>query len=147
MPFKSVRKILIPAIQQKSEQWLDTINSQQRNPKWPIFLICNQENANENNTDVSLYTQLKIGFVVQSPSCVWLFATPWTAACRASLSITISQSLLKLLFIELVMPSNHLILCRPLLFLPSVFPSIRVFSNECVLCIRWPKCRIPAHIF
>ena len=65
--------------------------------------------------------------------------TPWTAACQASLSITNSWSLLKLMSIELVMPSNHLILCRTLLLPPSVFPSIRVFSNELVLCIRWPK--------
>ena len=65
---------------------------------------------------------------------------PWTAACQAPLSSTISQSLLKLMSIELVMPSNHLILCRPLLLLPSIFPSIRVFSNESVLQIRWPKC-------
>ena len=64
---------------------------------------------------------------------------PWTAACQAPLSSTISQSLLKLMSIELVMPSNHLILCRPLLLLPSIFPSIRVFSNESVLQIRWPK--------
>ena len=70
---------------------------------------------------------------------VWLFATPWTAACQASLSITNSWSLLKLMSIESVMPSNHLILCHPLLFLPSIFPSIRVFSNESVLRIRWPK--------
>jgi len=66
-------------------------------------------------------------------------ATPWIAACQASLSITNSQSLPKLMSIELVMPSNHLNLCRPLLLLPSIFPSIRVFSNESVLCIRWPK--------
>ena len=65
--------------------------------------------------------------------------TPWTAACQAFLSITNSQSLLKLMSIELVMPSNHLILCCPLLLLPSIFPSIRVFSNESVLHIRWPK--------
>ena len=65
--------------------------------------------------------------------------TPWTAACRASLSITNSQSLLELMSIESVMPSNHLILCHPLLLLPSIFSSIRVFSNESVLCIRWPK--------
>ena len=65
--------------------------------------------------------------------------TPWTAACQASLSITTSQSLLKLMSIESVMPSNYLILCHPLLLLPSVFPSIRVFSNESALCIRWPK--------
>ena len=67
------------------------------------------------------------------------FATPWTAARQASLSITNSQSLLKFMSIESVMPSNHLILCRPLLLRPSVFPSIRVFSNESVLGIRWPK--------
>ena len=66
-------------------------------------------------------------------------ATPRTAACQASLSFTISWSLLKLLSIESVMPSNHLILCHPLLLPPSVFPSIRVFSNESALCIRWPK--------
>ena len=76
---------------------------------------------------------------VQSLSHVWLFATPWTAACEASLSFTIFQSLLKLMSIESVMPSNHLILCRPLLLLPSIFPSIRVFSSELVLPIRWPK--------
>ena len=76
---------------------------------------------------------------VQSLSCVQLFVTLWTAACQASLSITNSRSLPKLMFIESVMPSNHLILCHPLLFLPSIFPNIRVFSNESVLCIRWPK--------
>ena len=67
------------------------------------------------------------------------FATPWTAVCQASLSFTISQNLLKLMCIESVMPSNHLILCHPLLLLPSVFPSIRVFSSESALPIRWPK--------
>ena len=72
-------------------------------------------------------------------SHVQLFATPWIAARQASLSITISRSLLKLLSIELVMPSNHLILCRPLLLSPSIFPSIRVLSNDLVLHIRWPK--------
>ena len=76
---------------------------------------------------------------VQSLSCVPLFATSSTAACQASLSLTNSQSLLKLMSIESVRPSNHLILCRPLLLLPSIFPSIRVFSNESILCIRWPK--------
>ena len=74
---------------------------------------------------------------VQSLSRVWLFATPWTAARQAS-SQTISWSLLRLMSIESVMPSNHLILCHPLLLLPSIFPSIRVFSNESVLCIRCP---------
>ena len=77
--------------------------------------------------------------VLQSFSCVQFFVTPQTAAHQASLYFTISQSLLKLMSIELVMPSNHLILCRPLLLLTSVFPSIKVFSNESVLCIRWPK--------
>ena len=76
---------------------------------------------------------------VQLLSHVRLFATPWTAACQTSLSITNSWSLLKLMSIELVMPSNHLILCHPLLLLRSIFPSIRVFSNELALCIRWPK--------
>ena len=76
---------------------------------------------------------------VQLLSCVWLFATPWTAACQASLSITNSRSPPKPMCIESVMPSNHLILCRPLLFLPSIFPSIRVFSNKSALHIRCPK--------
>ena len=77
--------------------------------------------------------------VVQSFSCVRLFVTPWTATCQASLSSTISQSLLKLMSIELVMPFNHLTLCCSLLLLPSVFLSIRVFSNELTLPIRWPE--------
>ena len=76
---------------------------------------------------------------VQSLSHVWLSATPWTATRQASLSITNSRSLLKLKSIESVVPSNHLILCHPLLLLPSIFPSIRVFSNESVLHIRWPN--------
>ena len=76
---------------------------------------------------------------VQSPSHVWLFVTPWTAARQASLSFTISWGLLRLMSIELVMLSNHLFLCHPLLLLPSIFPRIRVFSNESALCIRWPK--------
>ena len=77
--------------------------------------------------------------VVQSLSCVRLFATPWTTARQASLSFTISRSLLKLMSTELVMPSNHLIFCRPLLLPPSIFLSIRVFSNEQALRVRWPK--------
>ena len=76
---------------------------------------------------------------LQLLSHVWLFVTPWTAAHQASLSITNTQSLLKLMSIELVMPSNHLILYRPLVLLLSIFPSFRVFSNESVLPIRWPK--------
>ena len=88
--------------------------------------------------ECKVFWRLRIVFLfqfcsVQSLSHVWLFATPWTAACQAS------QSLLKLMSIELVMPSNHLILCRPLLLLPSIFPSIRVFSKESVLLIRRPK--------
>ena len=80
-----------------------------------------------------------IGTLVQSLSRVWLFATPWTAANQASLSITNSWSLPKLMSIESVMPSNHLILCCPLLLPPSIFPSITVFSSESALRIRWPK--------
>ena len=81
-------------------------------------------------------TQVQFNLVAQSCQ---LFATPWTAVHQASLSITNSQSLLKLTSIELVMPSNHLILCHPLLLLPSIFPSIRVFSNKSALHIIWPK--------
>ena len=77
--------------------------------------------------------------VVQLLSHIWLFVTPWTAEHQASLSFTISWNLLKLMFIESVMPSNHLVLCYPIHLLPSIFPSIRVFSNESALCIRWPK--------
>ena len=77
--------------------------------------------------------------VVQSLTCVHLFATPWAAAHQASLSFTISWRLLKLMSIESVMPSNHLILCHPLFLLPSIFPSITVFSNELALRIRWQK--------
>ena len=83
---------------------------------------------------------LKVSFSsVQLLSCVWLFVTPWTAVRQASLLITNSQSFLKLMSIESVMLSNHLIFCCPLLLLPSIFPSIRVFSKKSVLHIRWPK--------
>ena len=81
----------------------------------------------------------RISQSVQPLSCVRLFANPWTAACQAFLSITNSQNLLKLMFIESVMPFNHLMLCCPLLLPPSIFPSIRGFSSESVLHIRWPK--------
>ena len=87
---------------------------------------------------IRLYSEVQF-ISVQSLSRVWLFATPWTAAWQASLSITNSQSLLKLMSIESVMSSDHLILCHPLLLPPSIFPHIMVFSNESVLCIRWPK--------
>ena len=85
------------------------------------------------NIDAVLFCSVKLLSHVQ------FFVTPWTAALQASLSITISRSLLKFMSIESVMPSNHLILRCPLLLLPSIFPSIRVFSNESALCIRWPK--------
>ena len=88
---------------------------------------------------VKLTATLQVYNSVQSLSPVRPFVTPWTAACQASLSITNPRSLLKLMSIESVMPSNHLILCRPLLLPSSIFSSIRVFSNELVLCIRWPK--------
>ena len=93
----------------------------------------------ENSIAVSQNVKHRVSIIVQLLSCVSLFVTPWTAAHQASLSFIISQSLLKLMFIELVMPSNHLIFCHALLLLPSIFPSIRVFSNELALCIRWPK--------
>ena len=78
-------------------------------------------------------------FVVRSLTCVRLFSTPWTEAHQASLSFIFSQRLLKLMSIKSVMPFNHLVLCHPLLLLPSIFSTIRVFSNELVVCIRWPK--------
>ena len=98
-----------------------------------------RENMNECRQQWASFFLLLRFSSVQSLSCVWLFVTPWTAACEASLSITNSRSLHKLMSIESVMPSNHLILYHPLLLLPSIFPSIRVFSNGSVLPIRWPK--------
>ena len=96
-------------------------------------------------------TMLTLSSIMNSPSHqVLLFScsvvsdslpTPWTAVCQASLSFTISQNFLKFTCVESVMPSNHLVLCHPLLLLPSIFPSIRVFSNESTFCIRWPKSR------
>ena len=85
------------------------------------------------------FCHILVVVAVQLLSCVQFFATPWTAARQASLSFTISQSLLKLMSIESMMPSSHLILCCPLLFLPSIFPSIKVVSSELSLCIRRPK--------
>ena len=93
----------------------------------------------QNTVGVIQYVAFSDFIVVQLFTRVWLFATPQTAARQASLSVTISWNLLKLMSIESVMPSNHLILCWPLFLLPSVFPSISVFSNESALCIRWPK--------
>ena len=97
------------------------------------FLIAKDMNMDKRNPCLMSFSS------VQSPSHVWLFEMPWTAACQASLSITNSRSLLKVMSIDLVMPSNYLILCHSLLLLPSIFPSIRVFSSESVLCIMWPK--------
>ena len=90
-------------------------------------------------TYIHAYIYMYVCQFVQLLSSVWLFAIPWTAAHQASLSITNPQSLLKLIFIKSVMPSKHLILCHPLLFLPLIFPSVRVFSNESALHNRWPK--------
>ena len=102
-----------------------------------IFSLCTMLSFPE--CKWKIWNHMKIRSV-QSFSHIWLFATPWTAACQASLSITNTWSLLKLMSIQLVMPSSsHLILYSPLLLLPSIFPSIRVFSNESVLRIRWPK--------
>ena len=102
-----------------------------------ILIVAPQKGAClENPTDRRSPTDYSLSSV---QLLSWLFATPWTAACQASLSITNSQSSLKLMSIESVMSPNHLILCHPLLLLPSIFPSIRVFSDESVLCIRWPK--------
>ena len=89
-----------------------------------------------NHSAIIIAKELTLCCVAHSLSCVQLFVTPWTAACQASLSFTTSQSLLKLISIKSVMPSNHLILCHPLLLLLLIFPSIRVFSNESVLHIR-----------
>ena len=93
---------------------------------WEFYFLC-------------FFTNICLSVAVQSLSHIQFFVTPWTAAGQASLSITSSLSLLKLMSIESVIPSNCLILCHPLPLSPSVFPSIRVFSNESVLCIRWPK--------
>ena len=89
--------------------------------------------------DLTGTSAINLVVFVQSLSCVQLFVTPWTAACQASLSFTISRSLLKVTSIESMMPSNHLILCSPLFLLPSIFPSIRVFSDKLAPGIRWPK--------
>ena len=101
--------------------------------KWVVSQMWSETRENS-----STYIYVQFG-TVQSLSCVRLFATPWTTACQTSLSITNSRSPPKPLSIESVITSNHLILCRPLLLLPSIFPSIRVFSNESALCIRWLK--------
>ena len=110
-------------------------NSLQPCGLWPARLLCLGDFPGK-NTEMSCHTLLSSA---QSLSCVRLFATPWIAACQASLSIIDFWSLPKPMSIELVMPSNHLILCCPHLLLPSIPPSIRVFSNESTLRMRWPK--------
>ena len=103
-----------------------------------MIFIFNLKSCLRQSEKVDIYLWLVV-VAVQSLSCVCLFATPRTAAHLASLSFTISRSLLKIMSIESVMPFNHLILCHSLLLLPSILPSIRVFSNESALHIRWPK--------
>ena len=103
------------------------------------FIAPSCPHASKTQPSVAHYTSLSSVQFFQSLSRVRLFVTPWTAACQASLSIINTRSLLKLMSIESVMPFNHMILCCPLLLLSSIFPSIRVFSNESVLRIRWPK--------
>ena len=106
---------------------------------WILKDMCTKNSVNW-TTETYPLTVLEVQFnSVQLLSPVWLFETPWTTACQASLSITNSRSLPKFMSIESMMPSNNLILCHPLLLLPSIFPNIRVFSNESALCIRWPK--------
>ena len=108
-----------------------------------VCLISSIDKKTVTNLEQLLFPVLSFGLEVLCYCCSvfqsCLFVTPWTATFQASLSFTISQSLLKLMSIESVMPSNHLILCHPLLLLPSIFPSIMVFSNESALRIRWPK--------
>ena len=107
----------------------------------PIVLECHHVDETLNKTPrlgLCPLTELWSQFSSVAQSCL-IFVTPWTPTCQGSLSITNSQRLLKLMSIQLVMSSNHLILCHPLLLLPSIFPSIRVFSNDSVLCIKWPK--------
>ena len=116
----------------KSILWIPT-------SKFPRKLQCQELVPLHLGASVSSSIRGVVILVVQSLSCVWLFATPWTAAHQASLSFTISWSLLKLMSIESVMPSNHRILCCHLLLLPLTFPSTGVFSKESALCIRWPK--------
>ena len=112
---------------------------------WPVLFRCVLLHSQTfENSLVSIFVLISsliknMLLLFKSSVIVQLFATPWTATHQASLSFTISWSLLKLKSVELVMPSNHLFLCRPLLLLPSVFPSIRVFSKESALCIKWPK--------
>ena len=120
------------------EQWVTGILNSHVSPGQDHTYECNFLNP-RNMMEIHKAPFNSVQFS-HSLSHVQLFTTPWIPASQASLSITNSRSLLKLMSIESVMTSSHLILCRPLLLLPSIFPSIRVFSNESALCIRWPKC-------
>ena len=126
-----------PAMKNHSGFWALIIFPQPRSWYKLWMTSCIRWNIGDRDREEILFTGSLSS--VQLLSRVWLFVTPWTAAHKSSLSITNFQSLLKFMAIDLVMPSNHLILYCPLLLLPSIFPSIRVFSNESVLRIRWPK--------
>ena len=139
-----MRNILAPQefADQKERIYSSKKTKSNQQSKFVFLIIKVQQNSQRNKLSFELLAVLHVSnqfSSVQSLSHVRLFATPWTAACQVSLSITISQSLLKLMSIKSVMPSNHLILCHPLLLLPSIFLSIWVFSNESVLPIRMPK--------
>ena len=141
-----------PEIQQVINKWkIQNIYSCDRltHHYHPLEFLISQAHYCKMNTHnlflfIFVLLLLFIQSSVQSLHRVRLFATPWSAARQASLYITNSQSLLKLISIELVMPFNHLILCHPILCLPAIFPSITVFSNESVLCIRWPNYGVSA---
>ena len=158
LPTLAPRETVLPLAE---EEWASTVTTDEPH-QFPLCL-CHKQNTNVGVSHTHSWKDVQIESLVfyrsvlkaviqkglsqwlmiissvQSLSHVWLFVTPWTAAHQASLSNTISQSLLKLMSTELMMPSNHLILCRPLLLPPSIFPSARVISRESVLCIRWPK--------
>ena len=116
---------------EEQQELTDCHNSARRTSEWSVnqLFYANAMQCTEKVCTIAVHLL----------SCVWLFMTPWTAACQASLSFTNSWSLLRFMYIESMMLSNHLIFCCPLLLLPSIFPSIRVFSSELALCIRWPK--------
>ena len=121
--------------------WLPYVGSHRVGHNWSDLAaaaVINERKVKDSNQILAYSFQTKVQFS-SVLTCVWFFANPWTTACQASLYITNSWSLPRLMSIESVMPSNHLILCHPLLPLPSIFPSIRVFSNEPVLLSRWPK--------
>ena len=130
------KRFLISWLQSPSTVILDVFNF---NQKFFVRLSCDSYNTDINFKNLIKNEEFFCVIVFQLLSCVWLFKTPWTAAHLASLCFTTSQCLLIFMSIELVMLSNHLILCHTLLFLPSIFPSIRIFSSESALLIKWPK--------